>query len=143
MTQTAQLTCAALYDYDLTFQAAIGKWVADRRCPVELADYLRENGLYAAAECADWCATEPDREVYLKPRGDETPCGPYPCEWREGKKENWYFCQFANGSIGGILRHANAVWSGNLKSGFYGIVASCQSPQNAILGLLDIWKGKT
>lgn len=78
MTTATALTCRELYDCNPTFAAGINKWVADRRCPIGLGDLLEELGLPAAADCARWAATEPDRPMMglIRPPGPR--CGPMP-----------------------------------------------------------------
>ncbi len=135
---TTPLTCAALYEYDLTFQCAIAKWVADRRCPIALGDYLQENGLDAAADCARWCATEPERRV-MSPCRDigerDTPCGPFPTLNR-GKIPEWVWPIHYQGS---------AWFASSIPLGFVH-VSHCgyhDSDVAAIIFLLDAWKPRT
>ncbi len=148
MTATAPLTCTALYAYDDVFRSAIAKWVADRRCPIELADYLRERELHAAADCAEWCATEPDRDVYdpLLEHG-EAPgfCGPFPTAGEllspapdPDIEFDWYWVnkdspQYARDVRG---RNVRSPSIGGIWDGFY-IVA------DAIIWLLDNWNSRT
>lgn len=88
MTDTTVLTCATLYETDPTFVSAIAKWVHDKRCPIQLGDYLEELGLCAAADCARWCATEPDRKVWLDAK---QMCGPFPDAGLSGARFYWCF----------------------------------------------------
>lgn len=46
---------------DPDFIAFCGCWEADGRCPLGLADWLRDKGLEGQAGAAEWAATEPDR----------------------------------------------------------------------------------
>lgn len=58
------MTAAALYETDSDFRALIQCWIDNRRCPLPMADYLRERGLEGQAEAAEWAAWEPDRREY-------------------------------------------------------------------------------
>src|SRR5579872_7103096 len=87
-------TCAELYACNPTFASGIAAWVANRRCPLELADFLMEFGFDAAADCARWAAIEPDRPVCTPlsenhgERGGE--CGPFPsCELDDDEEWGW------------------------------------------------------
>lgn len=48
------MTAAALYETDSDFRALIQCWIDNRRCPLPMADYLRERGLEGQAEAAEW-----------------------------------------------------------------------------------------
>ncbi len=132
MTSTTPLTCAALYEYDLTFRAGIAKWVADRRCPIALADYIRDLGLDAAADCADWCATEPDRPVW-HPVEDQ-PKRDFVFPRLSFGMKYWYFC----GGSSAEVTHANET-----PCLVRYRVKQHDSPALAILWLLDNWKPRT
>ena len=60
---TTTMTCVELYKTDAIFAAGINTWVAERRCPFGLSDYLEELGLSAAADCARWASVHKDRKV--------------------------------------------------------------------------------
>lgn len=75
------MTCAELYPVSAELHGFLAAWSRDRRCPLELVDYLLEQDLPGPAEAARWAATEPRREVYAPclagcERGG--PCHPYP-----------------------------------------------------------------
>lgn len=126
MTDTTSLTCAALYEYDLTFRAGIATWVAERRCPIALGDFLREQGLDAAADCADWAATEPDRGI-RKPFDGMS--GPYPDPDADG---NWYFIAMNDMSF-----------SYDIPGNQTADMPHCDEVHEAILHLLDHWIART
>ncbi len=141
-TATTALTCAAMYEYDLTFRSAIAKWVADRRCPLELADYLRENDLHAAADCADWCAAQPDQDVYCVSPGEPYASGIFPFQGING---NYFwsiyqiyesFCHAIPARCYRCAHDGVGVGEGIEKLPRRGF----ESPEAAILALLDNWK---
>ena len=59
------MTAAELYRTDSTFRALIASWIAEKRCPYCMADYLRDCDLWHLAPGAEWAATEPDRPEFL------------------------------------------------------------------------------
>lgn len=61
MTTTA--TATDLYAQYAEFRSMIDLWVAHRRCPLPLVDWLLELGMESMAEAARWAATEPERPV--------------------------------------------------------------------------------
>jgi hypothetical protein len=75
------VTAAAFVD-DAEFRALIAAWVADRRCPVGLSDWLREHDLDDQAEAAAWAADAPDR--CRDPFTFDDYCGPFPFETKRG-----------------------------------------------------------
>jgi hypothetical protein len=50
------VTAAELFDTDADFRALLQCWIDNRRCPLPMADYLRERGLEGQAEAAEWAA---------------------------------------------------------------------------------------
>lgn len=42
-----------LYAQDADFRTLMEQWVADHKCPLVMADYLRDNGLDGQAHCAE------------------------------------------------------------------------------------------
>ena len=70
MTATDLLACP-------TFLSLCACWERDRRCPLVMPDYLREQGLEECVPAAEWCVSEPDRPMY---RNGEKCAGPYPLE---------------------------------------------------------------
>jgi len=122
--ETTQLTCAYLYEVDPTFRSAIGKWIADRRCPIQLGDYLEELGLFDAADCARWAASEPDRDTF-----EGYKCGPFPAESLE-HTYYWFVVKFP------YLRRAH--WLPG-KLSIYNLMHK-QTIEKAILHLMDNWK---
>lgn len=136
MTTTTPTTAAELYAASGTFRAAVTKWVADRRCPLELGDFLDEHGLPAPADCARWCAACPDRRRWSGPA--LPPCGPFPTPDRSYDHPFYYwyrpprmvvnFCDCVpEDNTGG----ADFSSSGQRKNA---------TPELAILWLLDTWR---
>lgn len=66
---------------DERFLWACREWEAAGRCPIQLADYLRELGLEGQAAGAEWAALEPDRHG-----GREFFDGP---EWGGIRPDGW------------------------------------------------------
>lgn len=120
---TTTLTATSLYATSGLMRAAIAKWVADKRCPLELGDFLEEHGLVSQADCARWCATMRDRPNYYV--GDEY-TGPFPHKW-----SYWAW----TGECENKLQFAHRVPIEN--------TGPCdpefKSPREAILWLLDNW----
>lgn len=80
------MTAAELYEHDAGFRGFLAVWDENRRCPLELVDYLLDRDMTGPAECARWCATYRDRSPY-DPAGDP-PHGTYP---QPNTPEDWYF----------------------------------------------------
>lgn len=80
------MTATELYQTDPEFQALIQCWIADKRCPIPMADYLRERGLEGQAEAAEWAAWKEDRQQFL----EKFKAGPYPAYNTPGKCY-WFF----------------------------------------------------
>lgn len=123
------MTCAELYHCNPTFAAAINAWVAERRCPLALGDFLEELDMHAPAACARWAATEVDRPVYHGSITGEV-CGPFPDRGDGG----WYWVrggpQYLHESSGCIL---NKQIPKNIEQ------PTAKTPAHAILWLLDNW----
>lgn len=121
-----QLTCGQLLDCDPTFASAIAMWVAEKRCPLQLGDYLQELGLDAAADCARWCAEQPDRLWYVRERYTS---GAFPGTDCEDTPHYW--CAKSDG----VISHANEVPKRNCPrhSPVWG------DPEPVIVWLLDNW----
>ncbi len=81
------MTAAELYECDPGFRGFLAVWERDRRCPLELVDYLIERDMESQAECARWCATQPNRSPYNPP--DAEPCGP--CPLKNGQRDDYYY----------------------------------------------------
>lgn len=85
------MTAREAYDTDAVFRALVNEWVDERRCPLPLVDRCLDFDMPAAAECARWAATEPEREIF---GGGGQRCGPYPTpDSAAGKryKPHWYW----------------------------------------------------
>lgn len=75
------MTATELYEQDAHFRGFLQAWDEDRRCPYPLADWLTDHypDMIGPAKCARWCATQPDRPVWMPLDCEKkTPCGPYP-----------------------------------------------------------------
>ena len=49
---------------DSQYQQMVACWLAERRCPIGLADHLLESGFQGPAQAAYWAATAPEREMH-------------------------------------------------------------------------------
>lgn len=67
------------YDSAPEFQQLIGAWIAARRCPIGLVDYLIENGFERQANAANWAASAPDRPTSPVEGLEELSGGAMPC----------------------------------------------------------------
>lgn len=134
------LTCADLLASDPTFASAIGKWVADRRCPVALGDYLDELGLPAAADCARWCAEEPVRPSYRYPDLDY---GPFPEHNLMGDEDRDWYWHISSSPVENYW--SNSIPGGRVKLSASAVRARCEdtTPELAIVWLLDNWVPRT
>ncbi len=129
--------CTELYQRSSEFQSAIAKWVADRRCPIQLGDYLQELGLDSAADCARWAASEPDRRVMSNPATMHGElggiCGPFPaCNVTPNPQWCWCSCITDNKPGTRAFDVPERVESDMLHH---------KTPTLAILWLLDNWPG--
>lgn len=68
------MTPSEAYTADPTFRELIREWVRHKRCPIVLVDRCLELDMPKAAECARWCATQPERKQYC----EYGFCGPFP-----------------------------------------------------------------
>ena len=134
---TDTMTCAELYTTDPTFAAGINKWVSDRRCPIEMGDYLEELGLPGPADCARWCAGEPDRTVCspMEERGEKpSPSGVFPTMadgwlWYDAhSRDRWFNCSVPEDRVPETISERLG-----------GPQKQHPTPQLAILWLLDNW----
>lgn len=66
--------CTALYTADGALRGFFAFWKRQRRCPLELVDYLLDRDLSGPAEAARWAATAPVRHV----PGSFKKSGPFP-----------------------------------------------------------------
>lgn len=69
------MTALELYQLDPAVRGFFDCWVADRRCPIQLVDYLRDRDMYRAASAARWAATAAALPGVDTALADE---GPYP-----------------------------------------------------------------
>lgn len=124
------MTACELYDQSDAFRSFLDHWDADRRCPYGLADWLTDHypDMIGPAKCAQWCATQPDRNVLL-PQGNErrTPCGPYPT------LGNGWFFSFMNEVDFACDVPKDCLDSDESNNGHN------ETPVDAILALMDVW----
>lgn len=97
------MTATELHQTDPDFQALIQCWIADKRCPIPMADYLRERGLEGQAEAVEWAAWKEDRPQFMA----DYKAGPYPNENGDGRYY-WYFPASEEGSADAV-RVANCL----------------------------------
>ena len=136
-TVTTVTTAADLYAVDATLRSLIAVWVAEKRAPIVLVDYLLENGLESQAECVRWAATEPDMQLQ-----EESPAesGPFPCYY-EGK---YYWVSYSDRFLFGADRayyiHSRNVGGAviHYSTNHYG-PNRFDSAEAAIVWLLDRW----
>lgn len=138
MIDTQPLTVESLYATSGLFRAAVAKWVADRRCPIELGDFLEENGLVAAADCARWCVEQPDRPVrlpYVQMGERDGSCGPFPTMGGESDEAFWMWIP-----VIGDIRHADHIPMDRISTAPPHKMIKIPSPKDAILLILANWK---
>lgn len=126
------MTAAELYATDAGFRGFLAVWDQNRRCPLELVDYLLDRGMESQAECARWAATEPDREVYnpKKANGErEGNCGPYP-----GMSGDAYWYWLLTETTDRPHR-VPRVSVGEMEWG----ILTGDSPEGAMVTLMDAW----
>lgn len=125
------MTAADLYECDPGFRGFLAVWVENRRCPLELVDYLLDRDMEGPAECARWCAAEPDRDIYDPP--DAGRGGPCPLQNRP--RDDWFF----------LVTNQLLWWSNSVPLRF--VTESSQwfrtrndkTPESAIVALMDAW----
>ena len=77
---------------DPPFAALLKCWEVDRRCPICLADYLREQGFEDEAVAAEWAATEPEKQRVAEV-GEARGPSPWVCDvGQETGKARWWSC---------------------------------------------------
>lgn len=133
MTDTQILTVKSLYATSGLFRAAVAKWVADMRCPVELGDFLEENGLLSAADCARWCMARP-----ALPRWDipGVRCSTFP-SWWASCNWSWTICRDQKVDL---YCHRLPIEHVDRGDGEFGLEFDHRCPEDAILWLLENWK---
>jgi hypothetical protein len=103
------------------------------RPPLPLGDYLREHGLEAQGEAADWAYAMVDRPRWAK----EDCTGPYPIHSRDQWLWNWdgncseteeVYMQYYADSLPDRAKSANGI--------------RYDSVEDALLGFLDNWRMK-
>ncbi len=128
-------TATRLYATDTVFRVLVDLWVQEKRCPLILVDRCLDFGLEAAADCARWAATEPDRDVWADrgtPRAAS--CGPYPIG---GVEIGYYWCRTQRG-----IEHANEVPYHNATTNAtaHSLKDHPAPARELILWLLDNWQ---
>ncbi len=135
------MTATELYPLSIELQAFLTAWERDRRCPLELVDYLLEQGLESQAECARWCAVQPDLEVLMPirsagERGGK--CGPFPTmsgmldgTWIWDIRSTQHIRNYHPHTV--FLENAGAIINPKLR------LPSYPSAKKAIMALLDNW----
>ena len=129
------MTAAELYECDPGFRGFLTVWDRDRRCPFALQDYLLERGMDSQADCARWCATEPDRDLFKMaqyPGTVRAKCGPYPVRGIFRKGFGW--SSYAN-MADVIFCHGVP----ELRLNEYVVALDKPSTTSAIIALLDAW----
>lgn len=130
-----------LYETDPGFRGFLACWDEDRRCPLELVDYLLDRGMGAQAECARWAAETPDRPVlsaYVSCGERPGICGPYPMMHNERNSNGFYGWWWGIG----MGQYAGAVEPDLLELGSNYLQNSDRhdSAVAAMLTLMDSWK---
>lgn len=105
MPTTIARTARELYDCDATCRAFVAEWDKHRRCNIVFVEYLTDNELFAAAACAMWAATEPERLIWGTPRAKGSKSFPHPTN---GGMWGSFWCVLSQQSLLAPL-HANEV----------------------------------
>ena len=121
------------------FQALLGFWERDRRAPICLGDWLREQGLELQGAVAEWCALYKDRPTFAPTGKEPKESGVFPC-WDSSSPE-WYW-----GCYGGLDRTHHLPdyllpylhREGGSNSATHSWV-DFYSPSSALVALLDGW----
>lgn len=127
------MTARELYDTDPGFRGFLACWDEDRRCPLELVDYLLDRGMDSQAEAARWAHEGDDWELFSSahPNSCKARHGRYPACFSDG---DWMWrCHETQSSFYSNRSH----WcDGHGLSGeIEGLTA-----HEAIIALLDAWK---
>jgi hypothetical protein len=118
-----------------TFQALIRCWIKDKRCPLVMGDYLREQNMEAPALAADWAATYRDQRAFGWDWGVN--CGPYPMNG--GDRYMWHY----DGRGKGNWSMDKSVHSDSLPDEAVSIDCKAYpTEEDALIAFLDAWRIK-
>lgn len=127
------MTAAGLLT-DPEFRGFCSHWREHGRCPLPFADFLRDKGMDAAADAAEWAALEPDRADFGGHVG--SPGGVCPNDigcgfaWGRGPRLNPGCRQYLPRDVWGAIptrQFATGRWSGG------------ETFAGAIAAFLDAW----
>src|SRR6185295_20225939 len=129
------MTAQELYGVDAEFRSLIARWVADKRCPLVLADKLSESGLEGQSRCAEWCSWYKDRPLYDGGWSDKK-SGVFPSKFARDYRnpDLWFWVQLSciyDGDSDGVPLDIDfSPKIGELFEYFF-------TPESAIIALLD------
>jgi len=128
------MTAAELYECDPGFRGFLAAWEADRRCPLELCDYLLDRDMEGPAECARWAA-EGDQWESWGGTMNVRVSGRFP--WHQDWKQTYLFRQLV-GYDSEQNNRSHRYPGDRVRKDVLGDITG-PTPALAIVALMDAW----